>query len=356
MTHSRLAVASAALFCLSLAGAQPLPAPPPGAGNGYVLRTQDGRCAMWVSSEEAPQPGEQTRWSGACKDGWGHGFGIQEFVHADKSIDRYVGHVRQGRWNGIGRAQSFDAQGQFIGLDEGVFLNDGLHGSVKQLLANHPANAEGLARIRKANAGRDVGDSYQQIHQFYLDGQVKLLCTRNDDCVKEAEKEGHAMPAIDLGEGMNQPLSYGGWTFELKSDEKSERTKNQLLMNKPMNIGMCLEEAKVRKGSEPRIGAFLFPSFSAWQAYLRADQQCEDVSATLEDGKLTWNSQCQPADKSELVNITQVRTVSDKGMQSKMEVLVTQRGKVTARVTKDVVGKFVGACTDDMIRAGEMKF
>lgn len=356
MTHRRLAAASAALFCLTLAGAQPLPAPPPGAGNGYVLRTQDGRCAMWVSSDTAPQPGERTSWSGACKDGWGDGFGIQEFVHADKSRERYVGHVRQGRWNGIGRVQGFDAQGQFIGLDEGVYLNDGLQGPMKSLLADHPLNAENLARIRKEKSGREVGGTYLLIHQFFLDGQVKLLCSRNDDCVKEAETEGHALPATDLGEGMNQALSYGGWTFELKSDEKSDRTRNQLMVNKPMSMGMCLEAAAVRKGSEPRIGAFLFPSFSAWQAYLRADQQCEDVSATLEDGKLTWKSQCQPADKSELVSITQLRTVSDKGMQSRMEVVVTQRGKVTARSTKDVTGKFVGACTDDMVRAGEMKF
>lgn len=334
----------------SVAIAQQAPAPS-GAGKGYALPTKDGRCAMWVSGGSGPQPGEETSWSGTCKDGFGHGFGVQEVRRADGGRGRYVGQVRKGMWHGMGRQHTWDAEGRLIFVAEGVYDNDREQGAFKELVLDHPLNGP-LDGFRKS--GRDVGSSAVQVQQFYRDGEVKLLCSRDVDCVQEAAGEGHALKDLDLGEGMDRMLPFGGWEFEIRSGEQSERTGNKLLVGKPLSIGMCLEEAKVRKGSEPRLGSLLFPSYSAWQSYLRSDQQCDDLSAVLEGSKLTWKSQCQPANKSELVSITQQRSVGDKDMRNQMDVVVTKGGKETARVTKDVTARFVGACTDDMMKAGQL--
>lgn len=327
------------------------PSAPAGAAKGYTLPTKDGRCAMWVSSEVGPQPGESTTWSGACKNGMGHGFGIQDLVLADQRRVRYVGHVRNGRWHGLGRQHLWDPEGRLVFVTEGVFENDVEQGVFNELVLDHPSNGA-LDGFRPR--GRDVGSSAVQVRQFYTDGAAVLLCGRDADCLHEAAEEGHAPKDSDLGEGMNRLLPFGGWEFEIRSGEQSERTGHKLQMGEPLSLGMCLEEAKVRKGSEPRRGALLFPSFTAWQAYLRSDQQCSDVSAVMEGHQLTWKSQCQPASKAELVSITQQRSVGDKDMRSQMEVVVTQGGKPTARVTKNVTARFVGACTDDMMKAGQL--
>lgn len=329
---------------------QPAPAAA-GAANGYTLPTQDGRCAMWVSSEVGLQPGESTTWSGACKNGMGHGFGIQDMVLADKRRVRYVGHVRNGRWHGMGRQHLWDPEGRLVFVTEGVFENDVEQGVFSELVLDHPSNGA-LDGFRPR--GRDVGSSAVQVRQFYTDGAAVLLCGRDADCLQEAVEEGYTPKDDDLGEGMNRLLPFGGWAFEIRSGEQSERTGNKLQMGEPLSIGMCLEEAKVRKGSEPRLGALLFPSYSAWQAYLRSDQECNDLSAVLEGSQLTWKSQCQPASKSELVSITQQRSVGDKDMRSRMDVILTKGGKETARVTKDVTARFVGACTDNMMKAGQL--
>jgi hypothetical protein len=346
-------VALAAAQTVAIAQQSPAPA---GAGKGYALPIKDGRCAMWVSVDTGPEPGEETIWTGACKNGWAHGFGIQVFVRADKSRQRYVGHVRNGMWHGMGRVHEWDAEGRLLQVMEGVTQTDRSQGAATKLLVNHPLNANSLKYVRDEKAGREIGETYTRIQEFFKDGDSQLLCSRDGDCVAEAQKQGHTVPDLDLGEGMNRPLPFGGWEFEIRSGEQSERTGTKLQMGEPLSIGMCLEEAKVRKGSEPRLGALLFPSYSAWQAYLRSDQECNDLSAVLEGSQLTWKSQCQPASKSELVSITQQRSVGDKDMRSQMEVILTKGGKQTARVTKDVTARFVGACTDDMMKAGQLGF
>lgn len=158
--------------------------------NGYTLPTRDGRCAMWITTEAEPQPGESTTWSGDCRNGLGQGFGIQDIVRADGSRLRYTGPVRDGRWHGRGRLQQFAADGGLLHVVEGVFEHGVEQGVFNELLLEHPQNGS-LDAIRQT--GRAVGPNGVQVQQFYVDGAAVLMCAPDADCLREAAAEGYEL-------------------------------------------------------------------------------------------------------------------------------------------------------------------
>jgi hypothetical protein len=324
--------ASAALFLVALATL------PPDAG-ARPLPTRDGRCALWVSADGDPRPGDSASWSGGCRDGLGQGFGIHELARADGSRLRYIGHVREGRWHGLGRLHHWAVDGRLLHVAEGVFERGVEQGVFQELVADHPQNGP-LDALRPP--GHAVGLTAVQLQQFYTDGAAVLMCAPDADCTRHAPEEGLALREPDLGEGMNRPLPLGGWRLELRAG------------GRPVQTGICLEASHARPGHEPRVGTVLFPSFSAWQEPLRSDRQCDDLSAVLDGPTLTWTSQCQLADGSERTSIAQRRSVGDREVRSQTEVVVTRRGRESSRVARDVTARYVGACTGDMTRAGQL--
>lgn len=336
--------------------AKTLPPPPPGATKGHAWATQDGRCAVWLSGDEPPAAGDQTRWSGACKNGYADGFGIQEAVFSDQSRQRYTGTIRNGMWNGLGRVQEWDSAGKPIRFREGLFRNDQLQGVASEVFViDHPFNTTFIQKVRDNQVGqRAIGERYLQIVSVFRDDERVFVCSAETECVKEAADQGVELPEPDPADPLNKTLADGGWTIKVSTTEKSARTQDKLLAVKPLSLGLCMEKEKALKGREARMGVLLFPAHGAWLSYLKADQACEDLSATLDGQKLVWKSQCLAADGGERVTISQERKVSEKNMVSRSEAVATQGDKTTARSTKDMVGSFVGACTDDMVRAGSM--
>lgn len=179
--HTTLAASAA--FLLVTVG--PVQAADP---KGYTLPTRDGRCAMWIAAEAEPQPGESTTWSGACRNGLGQGFGIQELARADRSRLRYTGPVRDGRWHGRGRLQHWAADGGLLHVVEGVFEHGVEQGVFDELLLEHPQNGS-LDAIRQT--GRAVGSNGVRVQQFYVDGAAVLMCAPDADCLREAVAEGY---------------------------------------------------------------------------------------------------------------------------------------------------------------------
>ena len=179
--HTPLAAAAAFLFA-ALGSA--LAADP----KGHTLPTRDGRCAMWVTSEAGPQPGDSTTWSGDCRHGLGQGVGVQELLRADGSRLRYTGPVRDGRWHGRGRLQQFAADGGLLHEVAGVFEHGVEQGVFNELFLEHPQNGS-LDAIRQT--GHAVGSNGVRVQQFYVDGAAVLMCAPDADCLREAAAEGY---------------------------------------------------------------------------------------------------------------------------------------------------------------------
>jgi hypothetical protein len=349
--------AAAALFVFTTGAASaqtPAAAQPAGAGPGYRLPTADGKCAVWMSSDQ-PAPGnEDVSWSGACKNGWAEGFGIQELEVEGELRQQFVGHFRQGRWQGMGRLHLHDEDG-LIAIHEGRFIDDRMEGVFKQLLfTGHPENEAFVAYIRKERVGREVGDTYLQVLQFFKAGDVVFLCASPYDCDDQIREIGHSLPQPDLTDPLSATLPYGGWRATITSDNTSADGKT--VAAKPVSMGMCMEQGKVKPGREARHNALLFPQLEAWQPYLRADYYCEDDHVEIKGLALEWRSTCYAPDDSETVSIGQKRQITDKALTSETRVQVNKGGKRTAQAVRRSNMKFVGACTDDMVRAGSLNF
>lgn len=181
-----------AVFLFAVLGGAQAAAP-----KGYTLPTRDGRCAMWITTEADPPPGESTTWSGDCRNGLGQGVGTQEFVRADRSRLRYIGPVRDGRWHGRGRLQQFAADGGLLHVVEGVFEHGVEQGVFNELFLEHPQNGS-LDAIRQT--GRAVGADGVQVQQFYVDGAAVLMCAPDADCLREAAAEGYGPREAGPGE------------------------------------------------------------------------------------------------------------------------------------------------------------
>lgn len=354
----RLSLAAAAaivVFAMGVVRAQPpSSARPDGAGPGYRLPTADGKCAVWMSSDQ-PAPGnEDVSWSGACKNGWAEGFGLQELEVDGELRQRFVGHLRQGRWQGLGRLHLHDGDG-LAAIHEGLFRDDRMEGVFKQLFViEHPGNKNAVAHIRKERVGREVGDDYVQVRQFFKDGQLEVLCTSPYDCDDQIRELGLSQPQPDPADPLSATLPYGGWRATITSENTSADGKT--VAAKPAALGMCMEADKVRPGKEARHNALLFPQMEAWQPYLRADYYCEDDHVSIKGLTLEWRSTCYAPDDGETVSISQKRQITDKALTSETRVLVNKGGKRTAQAVRRSSMQFVGACTDDMVRAGSLNF
>lgn len=189
--HTTLAASAA--FLLAAFGTVQAAGP-----KGHTLPTRDGRCAMWISAETGPAPGESTTWSGACRNRLGQGVGVQELVRADRSRLRYTGPVRDGRWHGRGRLQHWAADGGLLHVVEGVFEHGIEQGVFSELLLEHPQNGS-LDAIRQT--GRAAGPNGVQVRQFYVDGAAVLMCAPDADCLREAAAEGYEPREAGPGEG-----------------------------------------------------------------------------------------------------------------------------------------------------------
>ena len=327
--------AASAAFLLAASGTLQAAAP-----KGYTLPTRDGRCAVWVTTEADPAPGESTTWSGECRNGLAQGLGIQTLDRADRSGLRYVGHVRDGRWHGLGRLHQFATDGGVLHVVEGVFEDGIEQGVFDELVMDHPQNVP-LAALRPP--GREVGQVAVQVQQFYADGAAVLMCAPEADCAREAVTEGYDARRRPLGGDLDRVLPYGGWRLEVRDDRGLSQT------------GVCLDPSLVRPGHEPRVGRLLFPGFAAWQRPLGQDGLCDDLAASLVNGTLRWTSQCQPARASERVRTTLQRSVSGPVVRSEIEEVLMRSGQEVSRTRRQVTARFLGACTADMRRVGQLE-
>ena len=184
--------AASAAFLFAVLGSALAAAP-----KGHTLPTRDGRCAIWTTTESDPQPGDTAGWTGGCKDGLGHGFGVQDIVRADGSRQRYTGPLRAGRWHGRGRLQQFAADGGLLHVIDGVFEHGVEQGVFNELFLEHPQNGS-LDAIRQT--GRAVGADGVQVQQFYVDGAAVLMCAPDADCLREAAAEGYEIREAGPGE------------------------------------------------------------------------------------------------------------------------------------------------------------
>lgn len=344
----------AAVCTVVWAGPTPASAAPPQAAadaaavpKGHRLPTQDGRCAMWIVAEAGPQPGDRTTWSGDCRDGLGHGFGIQTWARAGAATQWYVGHVRAGRWHGRGRLHHGDAEGRPVHVVEGVFEHGVEQGLFQDLVLAHPQNG---AIEKLVPPGRRVGRSAVQVQQFYTDGAAVLMCAPEADCSADMAAEGLTLRAPDPADGLNRRLALGGWRIEMRPAGLAEGDGGR---SAPV-AAQCLDAASVRAGREPQLGTLLFPSFSTWQAPLGEGHTCEDLSATLDGPRLSWRSQCRSPDGSRQVRFLQDVWAGEKAVRSRLETVHTQDGREVARQTREVTARWVGACTADMPRVGQL--
>lgn len=354
----RLSIATVAAFLLLSAGAvsaqSPSTAKPAGAGPGYRLPTADGRCAVWLSGDASSSDKEKVTWSGACKDGWAEGFGLQTLTVDGELNVQFVGHLQQGQWQGLGRLHLHDDDG-LAAIHEGLFKYNQMEGVIKQLFViNHPGNDEAVAQIRKQRVGREVGEDYVQVRQFFKDGKLEVLCTSPYDCDDQILKLGHSLPQPDPADPLSATLPYGGWRATITSESTAADRKT--VVAKPATMAMCIEKDKVKPGKEARHNALLFPQMETWQPYLRSDYYCEDDHVEIKGLALDWRSSCTSPDGSETVRIRQKRQITDKELSSETRVVVRKGNLQTAQAVRRSNMEFVGACTDDMVRAGSLNF
>lgn len=332
-------------------------AAPPGAHNGYPIPIEGTKCAMWMTSDEPPQEGDVMRWSGGCRQGYGDGFGVQDLLRADGSRQRYIGTVRNGMWNGVGRTQEWDAQGQVYMITEGIYRNDMQQGVIVDLVRKgHPEVANYLKDIEEAGAGRPLGETMLQLESLYKEDEQLHMCQGKGDCAREAVAAGHQLPtAQEMGlEGAM--LAYGGWRFERQSRETSERTGQKTVDAAPANTALCIEAKDILPGREPWAQMLTFPSYRAWLNYLRMDYHCEDLSASRMGDRLSWKSQCASPDGHTVLKLSQLRSFKDKALNSEIDVVLERDGQPVSHTHDQVKGRFVGACTPDMLRAGDLRF
>jgi hypothetical protein len=325
-----VSVAASAAFLL-VAGAA--------AAKGYTLPTRDGRCAVWITTESDPAPGESASWSGECRNGLAQGFGIQAFERADGSRLRYVGHVRDGRWHGLGRLHQFAADGGLLHVVEGVFEQGIEQGVFDELVLDHPQNVP-ISNLRPP--GREVGPAAVQVQQFYADGAAVLMCAPEADCAREAVTEGYDARRRPLDGELDRVLPYGGWRLDIRDERGSSQ------------VGVCLDPSLVRPGREPRVGTLLFPSFAAWLRPLQQNWRCDDLTAVLQNGSLRASSQCEASDSPQRRHFSVQRSVRGHEVSSQTDEVLTHVGREVSRQQRQFSARFVGACTPNMTRVGDL--
>lgn len=329
-------VTAAASAAFLLAATGPALAVAPG---GYTLPTSDGRCAVWITAESGPAPGESTTWRGECRNGLAHGFGIQSFERADGSRLRYVGHVRDGRWHGLGRLHQFAADGGLLHVVEGVFERGIEQGVFDELVLAHPQNVP-IAQLRPP--GRAVGPFAVQVQQFYADGAAVLMCAPESDCAREAVVEGYDARRRPLDGDLDRALPFGGWRLDIRDERGTSQAD------------VCLDPSRVRPGREPRVGALLFPSFTVWRGLMGENWRCDDLAAALKQGTLRATSQCEATDSPQRRHFSVRVSVRGQSLSSRTDEVLTLSGREVSRQQREVTARFVGACRADMTRVGEL--
>jgi hypothetical protein len=369
MAHPRLATAPAALLCLALwalsapAPAQPAAAtpgpgfpqtPPEGVGKGHILPTLEGACAVWLDTDKPLTGREEVSWSGGCRNGWADGFGVETRYDDGELVNQFIGHLRQGRWQGLGRLHEHDADG-LIAVHEGLFRDDRMEGVFKQLFAtDHPLNAPFRARVRQERAGREIGDGYVQVRQFFKRGDLVFLCASPFDCDDQVREQGHSLPRPDPADPLSASLPPGGWRVTLTSETTSAAGRK--VVGKPATLGMCMAPDEGIPAQAAHHSVLLFPQIEAWQPYLRAGYGCEDDHVEIKGLTLDWRSTCQAPDDSETVSIRQKRQITDRAFSSETRVLVHKGPQRTTQSLRLSRMQRVGACTADMVRAGKLSF
>jgi hypothetical protein len=86
----------ACLFGAGLAFAQTVECP--GGPPGWIQAEGTG-CKLW---NLCPRHRQTVTWSGACVNGFGEGFGVQQWFVEGKPADREEGNMRTGKLNGFG--------------------------------------------------------------------------------------------------------------------------------------------------------------------------------------------------------------------------------------------------------------
>ena len=322
------AAAAAALSLVAFAALTP----PAGAG---PLTTRDGRCALWNGAETEARPGDRATWDGGCRDGLGEGFGIHDLTRTDGSRLRYIGPVRAGRWHGLGRLQHVAPDGGLLQVVEGVFVDGAEQGVFQELVFEHPQNVP-LGALRPP--GQLLGQTAVRIQQFYTDGAAVLMCAPGADCVREAVAAGIEPRPPARSEAPDRVLPSGGWRLERRPGDPAQRSY------------VCLDPSLGAPGQAPRVDALLFPSFSAWEPWLREGHRCEDLSISRQGDELRWTSQCRHPDRAGYVQITLRRTVAGNAVRSRTDEAAVRDGREPVRRTRDVSASFVGACRPDMAR------
>lgn len=326
------AAAAAALSLVALATLSP----PASAG---PLPTQDGRCALWAGADTEPRPGDRAAWDGGCRDGLGEGFGIHDLTRADGSRLRYVGPVRAGRWHGLGRLQHVAPDGGLLQVVEGEFEDGAEQGVFQELVFDHPQNV----RLEALSPpGQALGRGAVRVQQFYTDGAAVLMCAPGADCVREAVAEGYLPHPGVLAGDADRPLPRGGWRLERREGGNAQRS------------GVCLAPAGAAPDREPPEGSPLFPSFSAWEGWLRDGHRCDDLSVARQGDALRWTSQCRRPDGAGQVRITLQRRMAGNEVYSRTDEVTVRSGREVARRSQELRAVFVGACSADMVRAGRL--
>jgi len=120
-------------------------------------------CKVW---NPHPRPDEGVRWSGACKDGLAHGFGVVQWVRDYTPLERDEGEWREGRQ--IGKAIQVWPTGRY----EGEVVNGEPQG--RGVLILPTLRYEGEFRNGKANGSGTMVKSTETFEGSWKDG-----CFRN---------------------------------------------------------------------------------------------------------------------------------------------------------------------------------
>jgi hypothetical protein len=352
-TKLRAAALAGALSATCMGAAAQSSPKPDGAANGYRLATADGKCATWVTSDDPPPPNETVSWSGGCKNGWVDGFGIERRHHSGKLSHEYIGHAVVGQWHGLGRLHLHDKEGALIVMLEGTFKRDLMQGIFKATYAaKNPQISERIAAFAKEKAGRAIGENYVQVLELFKDNGPVFFCADPTDCTKPATDAGQPPPPPNPADPWDATLPYGGWRVSIELSTTPNEPKKTSAP--PTELGICFEKDKVKTGREARHGMLLFPYAEGWTGYLRSGYSCRDDSAALDGLTLTWNSTCTSPSGAEVVRIAQTRRITAGAMAGETEVIASKGDQRTGYALRRSRLQHVGACTSDMVRAGQL--
>ena len=330
-----------------------VPARPDGAGVGYRVATLEG-CGVWLASGQPPAETLEISWSGACKDGWADGLGMQVLTVGRETVQTLTGYLRQGRWQGLGRMHLYSEDG-LVAIHEGLFKDDRMEGLFVSLLAvKNPLNERYAAYVQAHKAGLARGKNYLQVRQFFKLGDSEMLCNSPVDCTDQALEQGKVLPLPDLTDPLSATLPLGGWRWTVSGYNTDSDGFRLPVSSSGKDV--CWEAERIKPGQENRHSAFLFPQVAAWRRYQDADYFCEDEKLTLDGLSMAWDSVCTSPDESQMVRIHDVRRITDQGVELDVNVVAYKGQERLRDSVRHMRWQHLGACTEFMERAGQIGF